>query len=194
MTRNKRECLARLLGRGTVIHFLGFLLLIADGARAAAPGGEADEPWLRPYTGPTRTDIDATTLDGKVLCGYQGWFNTPGDGTNFGFGHWGQGLNRPGGGRFVVDMWPDISDYDPQDLCEVPGLENARRLAGPALQRLPQGTGAAALQVDAAVWDRRRFPEPLRLSRRPVPRALATSTPFWPACARGVTARDGSGR
>ncbi len=31
--------------------------------------GDAAEPWLRPFTGPTRTDIDATTLDGKVLCG-----------------------------------------------------------------------------------------------------------------------------
>jgi hypothetical protein len=67
--------------------------------------------------------VDTTTLDGKVLCGYQGWFNTPGDGTNFGFTHWGQGLNRPDGGRFTVDMWPDLSEYDPQDLCEVPGLK-----------------------------------------------------------------------
>src|SRR5947209_1257953 len=64
---------------------------------------EANEPWLRPYTGPTRTDVDASTLDGKVLCGYQGWFNTPGDGTNFGFTHWGRGLNNSGGGRFTVD-------------------------------------------------------------------------------------------
>ena len=27
------------------------------------------------------------------------------------------------GGRFAVDMWPDVSDYDPEDLCEVPGLK-----------------------------------------------------------------------
>ena len=38
-------------------------------ATPATPAA-ADEPWLRPYTGPTRTDIDATTLDSKVLCGY----------------------------------------------------------------------------------------------------------------------------
>src|SRR5205807_1471077 len=83
MTRNQRECLARLLGRIAPGLFLALLLLVADGPGAAAtPGGEADEPWLRPCTGPTRTDVDATTLDGKVLCGYQGWFNTPGDGTN----------------------------------------------------------------------------------------------------------------
>jgi hypothetical protein len=97
------------------------LLLILSAALAADP--PADEPWRKPYDGPSRTDIDATTLDGKVLCGYQGWFNTPGDGTNFGFTHWGQGLDRPDGGRFTVDLWPDVSEYDPRDLCEVPGVK-----------------------------------------------------------------------
>ena len=91
---------------------------------AATPGAEVEsEPWLRHYTGPTRIDIDATTLDGKVLCGYQGWFNTPGDGTSFGFTHWGQGLDRTNGGRFTIDMWPDLSEYASQDLAEVPGLK-----------------------------------------------------------------------
>ncbi len=101
------------------------LLLLTASANAADPSGAAaDEPWLHPYDGPTRNDIDATTLDGKVLCGYQGWFNTPCDGSNFGFVHWGQGLDRLGnGGRFTVDMWPDLAEYDPQDLCEVPDLK-----------------------------------------------------------------------
>ncbi len=81
------------------------------------------DPWLQPYTGPTRNDIDATTLDGKVLCGYQGWFNTPCDGAGFGFTHWGRSLENPDRARFVVDMWPDVSEYDSADLCEVPGLK-----------------------------------------------------------------------
>ena len=102
------------------------LLLVAlQFASSRALAGDtapaADEPWLRPYAGPTRSDVDATTLDGKVLCGYQGWFNTPGDGTDFGFSHWGNRLDRPNSGRFVVDMWPDVSEYDPHDLAEVPG-------------------------------------------------------------------------
>jgi hypothetical protein len=100
-----------------------FGLVLAPGAYAADPPGEgADEPWLRPYAGPTRADVDATTLDGKVLCGYQGWFNTPGDGTTFGFTHWGRRLDRPGRGRFTVDLWPDVAEYDPHDLWEAPGL------------------------------------------------------------------------
>lgn len=81
-----------------------------------------DGPWLHPYIGPTRDDIDATTLDGKVLCGYQGWFDTPCDGTGSGFSHWGNHLGETNG-RFVVDMWPDVSEYNPGDLCEVPGLK-----------------------------------------------------------------------
>ncbi|HEX4119293.1 MAG TPA: glycoside hydrolase family 71/99-like protein [Verrucomicrobiae bacterium] len=92
-------------------------------ARAAdissASSGDSE---LGPYSGPTRSDIDATTLDGKVLCGYQGWFNTPCDSEPFGFGHWGERLEA-GNGMFTVDMWPDVSDYNAQDLCEVPGLK-----------------------------------------------------------------------
>jgi hypothetical protein len=48
---------------------------------APAAGAPDDEPWLHPYAGPSRSDVDATMLAGKVLCGYQGWFefNTPCD-------------------------------------------------------------------------------------------------------------------
>ena len=102
----------------TALAVLGMLTLHSP---AAEP--PQDEPWLRPYTGPTRSDVDATTLDGKVLCGYQGWFNTPCDGAKFGFTHWGQGLERPDGGHFTVDMWPDVSEYAAEDLCDVPGLK-----------------------------------------------------------------------
>jgi hypothetical protein len=107
-----------------VVLLAGLAVFSAGGVRAAEnSSGESDEPWLQPYQGPTRTDIDATTLDGKVLCGYQGWFNTPGDGSGSGFRHWGSNLGESDRARFVVDMWPDVSEYDPQDLCEVPGLK-----------------------------------------------------------------------
>jgi hypothetical protein len=112
---------ARLRNGGALL--LLCLLAFAGISPAAETSNSAgDEPEMHPYTGPTRSDIDATTLDGKVLCGYQGWFNTPCDSEPFGFGHWGEGLEG-GHGRFTVDMWPDVSEYDAEDLCEVPGLK-----------------------------------------------------------------------
>jgi hypothetical protein len=107
--------------RAAIAMTLALLRTLASRAPGAEP--PYDELWLHSYAGPSRSDIDASTLDGKVLCGYQGWFNTPCDGTTFGFTHWGQGLDRPQGGRFTVDMWPDVAEYAPDDLCEMPGLK-----------------------------------------------------------------------
>lgn len=63
--------------------------------------------------------VDATTLDGKVLFGYQGWFRTPGDGANVGWSHWSRGV--PAGDAVTVDLYPDLSEFDPKDLCPIPG-------------------------------------------------------------------------
>jgi len=57
---------------------------------------------------------DASTLEGKVLCGYQGWFNTPGDGMGLGWTHWAKHRHRPfAPGNISVDLWPDMSEYGP---------------------------------------------------------------------------------
>ena len=74
------------------------------------------EPWKTPYSGPERTDISTTTLSGKVLCGYQGWFNTPHDGPSRGWVHWSNNSNQMTASDPHVEMWPDQSEYDPADL------------------------------------------------------------------------------
>jgi hypothetical protein len=51
------------------------------------------------------------TLTGKIMCGYQGWFNCPGDGTSRGWVHWGAS-NKFEPGFCTVDWWPDMSEYD----------------------------------------------------------------------------------
>ncbi len=43
---------------------------------------------------------------GLVMAGYQGWFNTPVDGANRGWYHYGFKS-----GSCSVDFWPDVSDY-----------------------------------------------------------------------------------
>lgn len=83
----------------------------------------AAEPWLGVYAGPSRSDVDRSTLDGKVLCGYQGWFGAPHDGSGGGYVHWGRDGSRLSPALLTVDMWPDLAEYDPADLFSVAGLK-----------------------------------------------------------------------
>jgi hypothetical protein len=59
----------------------------------------------------TPSRVDSSTLAGKVMCGYQGWFNAEGDGANRGYNHWARSGVRPGPGRVTVDLWPDLSEF-----------------------------------------------------------------------------------
>ncbi len=60
---------------------------------------------------PTSTNVSPSSLTGKVMCGYQGWFNGEGDGANRGYNHWAPGGRRPGPGQVNVDLWPDLTEY-----------------------------------------------------------------------------------
>ena len=51
-----------------------------------------------------------STLIGKVMAGYQAWFNAPGDGTSRGWVHWGNGTFAYGSAN--IDWWPDMTEYD----------------------------------------------------------------------------------
>jgi len=58
----------------------------------------------------TTVDDTSYSLVGKVMCGYQGWFNCPGDGTPIGWQHWGRlGSFTPD--ICTVDFWPDMTEY-----------------------------------------------------------------------------------
>jgi len=71
---------------------------------------------LAPYTGPTADGIDMTSLHGKVMCGYQGWFMAEGDGYPAGFVHWGGVGQEPP--TCTVDLWPDLGEFDPDEVYE----------------------------------------------------------------------------
>lgn len=62
-------------------------------------------------TSPSRVTINPTTLTGKVMVGYQGWFNAEGDGAMRGYNHWTRGNVMPAPGNIRVDMWPDLSEF-----------------------------------------------------------------------------------
>lgn len=72
-----------------------------------------DEDLLRPYDGTSVKGVDTKTLRGKIMCGYQGWFNCPDDGARLGWKHWARGAQQPfAPGNVVVDLWPDVSELD----------------------------------------------------------------------------------
>jgi len=72
--------------------------------------------------------VDFTTLEGKVLLGYQGWFNCPGDGnTNRGWRSWAR--DTPSAKTLTVDMYPDLSEFNPSDLYPLPGFTIRSRQA-----------------------------------------------------------------
>jgi hypothetical protein len=65
--------------------------------------------------------VDATTLDRKLLFGYQGWFGCPGDGSILGrWQHWFQGGQPAAETSLRVDMWPDVSELPPGERCATP--------------------------------------------------------------------------
>ena len=69
------------------------------------------------YEGPSIPGSDPSTLKGKVMTGYQGWFNCEGDGANLGWTHWARDRKKPfGPGNITVDLWPDVSEYDDDEL------------------------------------------------------------------------------
>jgi hypothetical protein len=56
------------------------------------------------------------SLFGRVLCGYQGWFNTPGDGANLGWRHY--GFEKPD--QCHLDLWPDLTGFGEDELHDTP--------------------------------------------------------------------------
>ena len=78
---------------------------------AASLNAEAKVDPLTPYAGASVKGVDTTTLAGKVVAGYQGWFNAPDDGANLGWTHWARNDSKPfAPGNVTVDLWPDMSE------------------------------------------------------------------------------------
>jgi len=94
-------------------------------SRAGSPDGNAlaqktdAAEILAPYHGPVTKGVDTKTLTGKVMCGYQGWFGTPGDGSSrIDWQHWTKHHGSLADGNAKVDLWPDVSELDPSQRVQ----------------------------------------------------------------------------
>ena len=97
---------------------------------AGASGGSGGATGSGGTGGGAGNEVDASTLSGKLVMGYQGWFACPGDGAPPDrWWHWFSG-QPPNAQNLNVDMWPDVSELAPDELfntdMSLPGGERAR--------------------------------------------------------------------
>ncbi len=105
------------MGRRVAIVFCltGFCTAVL----AAEPEPTRDEviAAMKPFDGRAGVGIVRTTLIGRVLCGYQGWFAAEGDGSGRGWRHYTAGEKfEPG--SCSIDLWPDLSEGDVDERFE----------------------------------------------------------------------------
>jgi hypothetical protein len=89
--------------------------------------------------------VDASTVRGKVMCGYQGWFRCPGDGADLGWVHWSRDRNRLAPSTLTFEMWPDMTEYPPDERYPAPGFSH------------PDGRGAYLFSSASAGTVERHF-------------------------------------
>jgi len=69
--------------------------------------------------------LDFSTLDGKVMFGYQGWFLHPDDGSAYArWRHWGRDRTFSPD-KITVDMFPDLREYEADELYPTEGFTYA---------------------------------------------------------------------
>ncbi len=110
------------MGEKVIVRIAAFTVLAVavSGVVAAPPLSREDvlAATLAPYSGESVHGVDTTTLTGKVMCGYQGWFNCDGDGANRGWVHWVKSKGIPSPANIKVDLWPDVSELGPDERFE----------------------------------------------------------------------------
>ncbi len=94
-------------------------MLGCSSARRAEPADPLDQvrrAWMKPSTAATPAPIARDGIEGRVLCGYQGWFNAEGDGADLGWRHWRVAdREAPTGSRISVDLLPDMRELAPDE-------------------------------------------------------------------------------
>jgi len=100
-----------------VLAAFGFLAITSGDAHAQ--GLQRTAPVVSRQSAKASASVDSSTLTGKLIMGYQGWFNCPGDGTKVGWWHWYTGPDP------TVDFLPNAADYPTAEQCVTSMLDAA---------------------------------------------------------------------
>jgi len=103
------------MGKSLKLTFIGLVLILCSVVLAKSDGIKT-----------TVMANDNYSLVGKVMCGYQGWFNCPKDGTSRGWVHWSK--DKGSDASFTpatchVDIWPDMNDMGADEKYEAAGFD-----------------------------------------------------------------------
>jgi hypothetical protein len=90
-------------------------------------------------------NVDSSTLEGRVMTGYQAWFRCPGDALDLGWGHWSRDRKEVRPNSLTFELWPDISYYPKSEWYEVPNFTH------------PDGSQAYLFSSDSPVIVQRHF-------------------------------------
>ena len=125
------------------------LLLLAAAGFLALPLPAADRPNIVIIAGTKDLNaapaVDASTIRGKVMCGYQGWFRCPGDAAGMGWIHYSRDSRSLTPQSLTFEMWPEVRE-----------LGKDERFAAPAFTH-PDGEQAELFSSDNAATVRRHF-------------------------------------
>ncbi len=106
--------------KSCLLFHAALCVFLASAAGAEMTREEVVQRVMKPYAGPSAGGVDTSTLSGKVMCGYQGWFACPDDGSERGWFHWAGrgGAFEPG--VCSIDFWPDVRELDEDEKCPTP--------------------------------------------------------------------------
>ena len=106
---------------------------------------KAGEPSTASPAFPHDAVVEATSLRGKIMCGYQGWFRCRGDASGLGWIHWSRDSRRIATNLLTFEMWPDLTEYSKAERFPTPDFA------------YPDGRTAELFSSDNALTVQRHF-------------------------------------
>ncbi|WP_010136366.1 glycoside hydrolase family 71/99-like protein [Ochrovirga pacifica] len=117
------KCRIRFLHKILLVPFLGAILSCSTSSSQKIEVNIEDN-----INSDENGQNEVTSVKGKILSGYQGWFNTPTDGYNLGWKHYKiSGKFEPG--ICSIDYWPDLTEFTDKELFETSFIHSNGRKA-----------------------------------------------------------------